>query len=633
MVLNRIRFLPLLVLAILVLSACSAENNLRVVIPEQRDAPVPTVLPQPIPERVLSICLGDEPGSLFLYGDQSLSARIIRQAIYDWTVDENQSLIHSAAISEIPSLANGMVALAEIEVSDGERIVDAYGNLTILSRGTVYRPAGCADPSCWETFDQSGSVIMDQLSVDFSLRTDLIWSDGTPVTPEDSLFSFQTASLVYGARGPKNLIYSSSYRISEEGNLRWTGIPGYQGVLSYADLFFDPLPAHLWSGYTRDEFLLSENTTLQPLGWGAYRIIEWVQGDHLTLNANPNYPGSLDYDALVFRFMNGPEEALAAYYSGECQIVSNQSGLQDYQADLRQAVEADSLRISLGEAKAWEQISFGVDSLGRSRNFLASAEIRQALAGCVDREKLALRRLEAGGVVDGFSLVAIADQNPDFQLPVFDPVGSGQLLKDLGWIDHDGDPDTPRRAESVEGISPGSSLELVLLTADTDIGKASGQLIADGLASCGVGVEVENLPPTDLLAPGPEGPIFGRQFDLAYFAWAAGNYQPCRLYLSDEVPGLYPDHPKGWGGVNAAGFRSEAYDAACRTVLTSLPDLERSKTALSDAAAIYREELPSLPLFFRRDILLSSPRISGLADSIFPTLWDIESLSELESGE
>lgn len=210
MVLNRTKILTALILVILILTACSARENLIVEIPAERDVPLPTVLPTPVPKNVLSICIGDEPGSLFLYGDQSLSARIIRQAIYDWTADESQSVIYSAVIAEVPTLANGLVTRTEVEVFDGERIVDANGNLTILSRGTEFRPAGCADPGCWETFDQTGSVTMDRVSVEFPLTADLTWSDGTPVTTEDSILSYRAAALIYGARGPGKLQYSAS---------------------------------------------------------------------------------------------------------------------------------------------------------------------------------------------------------------------------------------------------------------------------------------------------------------------------------------------------------------------------------------------------------------------------------------
>ncbi len=138
--------------------------------------------------------------------------------------------------------------------------------------------------------------------------------------------------------------------------------------------------------------------------------------------------------------------------------------------------------------------------------------------------------------------------------------------------------------------------------------------------------EVELLPAAELLAPGPDGPIFGRNFDLAYFAWAAGNYQPCRLFISDEIPGLYPSYPKGWGGVNATGYSNEGFDTACVDVLTTLSDSEDYLKSLEEIREIFREELPALPLFFRREIIIAEPDLSGLGNDPFPILWNLEAI-------
>jgi len=100
----------------------------------------------------------------------------------------------------------------------------------------------------------------------------------------------------------------------------------------------------------------------------------------------------------------------------------------------------------------------------------------------------------------------------------------------------------------------------------------STELIQDDLKNCGVEIAIELLPASELLAPGPEGPIFGRQFDLAQFAWTTGNYNLCVLFLSAEIPSPYPAYSKGWGGVNALGYSNPDFDVACGLILTSLPD-------------------------------------------------------------
>lgn len=627
MVLDRKLSFSLILVLVLLISACQAGNPLLINIPEKGQDPQLTPLPSPVSQKVLSICLGEEPTSLFLYGDQSTSARTIRQAIYDWTVADPAVGLISALLVDAPSLENGLVTVSPVQVFAGETIIDHLGNLTILANGTRYRPSGCHQPSCVETFENQSSIAMDQTRVDFEIKPGIAWSDGTPISTADSIFSYQVADLIYSNGGPKKLRYSSSYEVGEDNMISWIGLPGYLGIQSYQDLFFDPLPEHLWKNLTREELLTSYQSTERPLAWGSYQIVEWIRGDHISLVANDqNYEGFPAFDALVFRFVDTAEEALAAFQSGECQIVANQPGLSGFQSELNQGAASGELQIYLSENKAWEQLSFGIDSRDAKRNLLADPELRRALAGCVDREKISSLRLDVDQVVDDFftpGLAGIEELEPAY---LYQPVESGLLLKELGWIDQDGDPETPRVANSVEGVADGTVLEFTLLAADVEPLPAELAGISNGLGACGVGIEVELLPGGEMLAPGPEGPIFGRHFDLAYFAWAAGNYQPCRLYLSDEIPGLYPSYPKGWGGVNAAGYSNEDYDGLCVDLLTSLPDSKNYLVSMGEIREIFRAELPTLPLYFRREIIIADPDLSGLGNDPFPMFWNIESI-------
>ncbi len=630
MVLERKLILSILLILVLSMSACLAESSQVINIPEKDQGPQFTPMPSPVPKKVLSVCLGEEPTSLFLYGDQSASARIIRQAIYDWTVSDPSLGAISALIEVIPSLENGLVTVSQVDVFPGERIVNHMGNLTILANGTQYRPSGCYDPSCVETFGEQNSITMDQTRVEFKIHSDITWSDGTLISASDSVYSYQVAALIYGTGGPKKLRYSSSYQVGEDEEISWTGLPGYLGVYSYPDLFFDPLPEHLWKNLTRDELLTSSQSVERPLAWGSYQIAEWAHGDHISLVSNEqNYlvsDGLPGFDALVFRFVGSAEEALAAFQSGECQLVVNQPGLSEYKTELMQGAADGDLRIYQSENKAWEQLSFGVNSRDANRILLADLGLRQALAGCIDREKITSLRLDAGGIVDDFfspNQFGMDDLEITY---TYQPVESGLLLKELGWLDGDGDPETPRVANGVVGVVDGTNLEFTLLAAEADPLPTAVTVIQDGLGSCGIGVEVELLAPSELLAPGPDGPIFGRKFDLAYFAWAAGNYQPCRLFISDEIPGLYPSYPKGWGGVNAAGFSNERFDTACLDVFTTLSNSEGYSNSLEEIREIFREGLPALPLLFRREIIISSPEIVGLENDPFPILWNLEAI-------
>ncbi len=79
------------------------------------------------------------------------------------------------------------------------------------------------------------------------------------------------------------------------------------------------------------------------------------------------------------------------------------------------------------------------------------------------------------------------------------------------------------------------------------------------LGECGIEVTSVTLPASQLYAPGPEGLLFGRQFDLALIGWAPLSQVDCALYESGQIPSLNNQ----WVGTNIAGWSEAAYDEAC----------------------------------------------------------------------
>jgi peptide/nickel transport system substrate-binding protein len=148
-------------------------------------------------------------------------------------------------------------------------------------------------------------------------------------------------------------------------------------------------------------------------------------------------------------------------------------------------------------------------------------------------------------------------------------------------------------------------------------------LIQAYLAECGIQASVETVPPETLFAPGPEGVLFGRRFDLAQFSWRAQSDPLCDLFLSSHIPDA-----GRWDGPNVVGLLDDEYDTACRSALESPPGSEAYAAGHTEAQRISSERLPVLPLFQRLKVTLVRAPIIGLAPD--PTqdseLWNIEQL-------
>ncbi len=122
--------------------------------------------------------------------------------------------------------------------------------------------------------------------------------------------------------------------------------------------------------------------------------------------------------------------------------------------------------------------------------------------------------------------------------------------------------------------------------------------------------------------------MFGRRFDLAQFGWPATPEPACELFTTAEIPGPYPEFPKGWGGANAPGYSRLEYDQACQQVRSSLPDEALYQSAHHRAQAIFGEDLPALPLYSRFRLILARADICNLLPdpSAESSLWNLETL-------
>ena len=195
-------YLKNLVIAVLLfgLVACGKGGLSPVIISTQStDQPIATIPPSPVPatitstlppSRLLTICLLSEPRSLFLYDAVSISEQSVLAAIYDGPIDIKNFTAQPVILAGLPSLSGGDALFRTMEVSSGDLIVDAQGNLNSLSDGVVYRPSGCSEQACAQTFSGSGPAQMDQLVLHFRLLPGLRWSDDSPLTAGDSVSSY-----------------------------------------------------------------------------------------------------------------------------------------------------------------------------------------------------------------------------------------------------------------------------------------------------------------------------------------------------------------------------------------------------------------------------------------------------------
>jgi peptide/nickel transport system substrate-binding protein len=201
------------------------------------------------------------------------------------------------------------------------------------------------------------------------------------------------------------------------------------------------------------------------------------------------------------------------------------------------------------------------------------------------------------------------------------------LLEEVGWRDED--EDGIREAHGVAGVANRTPFTVTLLTTSQgEVHERTARTLVENLAACGIGLAVETLPAEEFFADGPDGPVFGRQFELALFSWLNDFDPPCWLYLSAEVPG-----PENWWATsNNPGYASADYDAACQATMDTFPGMEEYARLHREAQRIFSYDLPVLPLYFVPKVVATRPEVRGviLDPSEHVDFWNIEAFDVVQ---
>lgn len=269
----------------------------------------------------------------------------------------------------------------------------------------------------------------DSASLRYHLRSDVLWSDGRPVTAHDAAWTLTTRGLEEVAsprqdynREIRDIVVEDDSTLVIHFNRR------------YAEMLFhtagDVAPRHVYEGSDLSQ-LRSHPALTDPVANlvtnGPFRLAQWVRGQTVVLERNPDFQPRPILDRIVFRII--PEEAT--------RIIELQTGGVDiaqvpfqYVSEIRQS---PGIRIEKQEKRSSESIQYNP----RSHDFLADRDIRRALGLAIDKEAMiAALDMEEFAVPAGGPYPPIFSNlyDPQGQAPLrFDTVEARRILASKGW--------------------------------------------------------------------------------------------------------------------------------------------------------------------------------------------------------
>ncbi len=585
---------------------------------------------QPSIKKTLTICLGEEPDSLFLYSSDTHSAKLIRQAIYDGPIDIEGGDAQPVILEKIPDFNDGSAFIIPVEVSEGNEVINSTGEQVQLKAGVEVFPAGCVSPQCAITWDGVSPLKLDIVSAEFELLPGLKWSDGLPLKASDSVYSFKLASALDSSSKKNAIEQTATYISLNDFAVQWTSKPGLV-TDSFEKYFFSPLPEHAWGKYNKNELLSTEEVNRTPIGWGAYQVEEWIKGQSLRLEKNPHYWRSGEdlpfFDELVFKFINPfGDTALSNikfdrtpfqqfnYDLGEFEdeIAEHGCDLTTTTSDLRDQIPVINILLNYFKDPAIKVIKsgFSEDQIilfrmsmndGSAPNPLNDLNVRKAINQCVNRSKM-IKDLSFGlyDTVNPGQLLSNAAGSPTDPADPYDPISGEVLLDQSGWKDSDNNPETPRISMGVPGFTDGKELGFQYLVEDIDDNLMSSEIAKASLAECGIGINIKPIPSEIFWDALNTDSVFQGNYDLVQLSLKTPISDPCQLFSSRSIP---TDENNSLG-LNFSNFRNGILDNACNQIEKEPLRSER-KNIFDQLSMIINDKLPIVSLYRYSDLMIA----------------------------
>jgi peptide/nickel transport system substrate-binding protein len=437
------------------------------------------------------------------------------------------------------------------------------------------------------------------IAVTYTIRPDARWGDGTPVTTDDVLFSHEVG------RNPASGVVSLEpfTRISKIDVKDAKTFTFHINKITYEYAFNDNffiLPAHIErtafaepSQY-RTKTRYDTDPTNPGLYFGPYRITETSPGSYIVLEPNPHWWGQKPaFKRVTVKAIENTAALEANLLAGGIDMISGELGLTLDQGIAFEKRHGDKFNVVFKPGLVYEHIDVNLE-----QPILQDRRVRQALLYGLDREAMSRQ------LFDGRQQVADSFVNPlDWiwakdgvaRYP-HDPAKAKALLDEAGWK-------APRGG--IRSNDKGEKLSLELMTT---AGNRNRELVQQVIQSqwrqIGVEARIKNEPARVLFGE----TMRKRNFALAMYAWLSTPESAPRSTLrSDEIPSA----ANNGGGQNYPGFRNAEMD---RLIDRIEVELDRPKRAAlwQRAQAIYAEELPVLPLYFRADTYILPKWLKGV---------------------
>ncbi len=427
---------------------------------------------------------------------------------------------------------------------------------------------------------ESFRISPDGLTITFKLRRNVAWHDGKPFTARDVLYTYR---VIIDPQTPT--AYSEDFK-----QVASVASPDpYTVVVRYAKPYAPALaswgvailPAHLLDGQDITKSPLSR----KPVGTGPFRFKEWVSGQKIVLEANPDYFEGRPYlDRYVYRLIPDTSTMYMELKAGGI----DQMGLTPVQF----ARQTDTPRFKAAFQK-YRYPSNGYLYLGYNQRHptFKDKRVRQAITAAINKDELIQGVLFGMGQrAHGPMIPGRWAYNPSVKDIPFDQNRAQQLLAEAGW------------QKGSDGMlqKEGKPLRFTILTNQGNQQRLmTAQIIQQRLKQVGIDVRIRIV----------EWAAFLKEFI------DKGNFEVVLLaWLTSQDPDMYDiwhSSKTKPGELNFIGYSNQEVDRLLEQGRSTF-DIEQRKKAYFRIQEILADEQPYTFLYVPDALPVVSARIRGI---------------------
>jgi peptide/nickel transport system substrate-binding protein len=440
----------------------------------------------------------------------------------------------------------------------------------------------------WAIAKEPYKVSADGKTYSIKIRTDAKWSDGSPITIDDVVWSFQ----MYSTEAVGYPGYSSYAQVQE---VKKTGNDSFDIILKDVDARFDYAlnnyiaPKKVFEGVKPEELGKAKYGTdpKSTITSGPYKWTEWVEKQYIKVDRDANYWGKKpNIQTIVQKIYTDQNTEVQALLKGEVDFLDT---IQVAHLDVLKG--QSNLHVDEGAAPSYDYLAFNFnpDNWPKKVSPFASAKTRIALNYAINRKGMVDSVLTGhGALLNGPFLPGAWADTPEAATNfAYDVNKAKQMLAEDGW-----------KAGS-DGIlvKDGVKFEFELMTnAGNKRRESFAAIIQQNLKDVGINVI---LKPMDFSALVDCCANTGK-FQALLLGWQLGLDPDAESLFSSK---FYPP-----AGQNAGFYKNEKTDALWEKGYKVVDKAQR-KAIYADILKEFAQDPPYIFLAMRNDITAFNDKV------------------------